>query len=244
VPDEPTTEQIEALLRLQAAETTIRRLEHQLEQLPEQAALDVSTVAAGEVKSQHDALRVEIGLVEAEMRRLEGEIGVLQQRREADQQRMYGGEITNPKELQAVRSEIANIGGRIERLEDELLEVMERREELGAAAAELQRRAEQLAGDRERLEAARDEAAKEVLAQLAQERVERDADRGRVPDDLLARYEAKKQRHGGLGIGALDGRICTACRLELTPLERSELLDGPPVGICPQCQRLLVALEV
>lgn len=243
MPDDPTRDQLEALLRLQATETMIRRLEHQLDQLPEQAALDAAVEEAAQVKSERDALRIDIGMVESEMRRLEGEIGVLQTRREADQQRMYGGEITNPKELQAVRSEIANIGGRIERLEDELLEAMEQREQLGEQEARLEARAAELERDRVRLEAERDDAAKEVLAELAEQQVARDQERERVPPDLLQRYEATKRRHGGLGVGALEGGICTACRLELTPLERSELLDGPPVGTCPQCQRLLVALD-
>lgn len=234
---------LEALLTLQAAEATIRRLERRLDELPEQAALDASLQELAAVQAQRDAHRVDLDLVEAEMRKLEGELSVLQQRREHEQRRMYGGEITNPRELQALRAELENVARRISRREDVLLDVMERREELVGTLDALERRQRELAAERERLTAARDEAAQELLAELAEARGRRDAEHARVPADLLSRYDAKRRRLGGVGVGALHDGVCSACHLELTPLEISELRAGSPLGTCPQCQRLLVVLD-
>lgn len=241
--ESPTADQLDALLSLQRTETSIRRLEHRLDELPEQAALDESLERAGKVRAERDAKRVDLDRLAADVRKLEGELELLQQRRADEQQKMYAGEISNPRELQALRAEIGNLAERIEALEDDLLEVMESREELQGEIDELERTSEELATEEDQLTAARDEAAKGILAELAELEVARDEERDRVPDDLLERYEAKKEKHGGVAVGALDGGICTACRLELTPLEISELRDGPPVGTCPQCQRLLVATD-
>jgi uncharacterized protein len=239
--DEPSTEALEALLRLQRDETSIRRLEHRLAELPEQAALDANLEQAGELTAARDAKRVDLDLVAADMRKLEGELELLQQRRVDEQEKMYAGEISNPRELQALRAEIGNLGERIATLEDRLLGVMEQREELQGEIDALESRVTELADEQEQLTAARDEAAKGILAELAELEVARDGERGRVPDDVLERYEAKKEKHGAVAVGSLADGICTACRLELTPLEISELRDGPPLSTCPQCQRLLVA---
>lgn len=243
VDEDPATDELEALLRLQGVDTSIRRLEHRLEQLPEQARLDEVVREAASVRAERDARRVDLDLVEAEMRKHEGELELLQQRRGEEQQRMYAGEIHNPRELQALRAEIENIGERIGRREDELLEVMERREELAGEVEGLDARGEELASREAELTVERDEAAKEVLAELAELKVSRDEERGRISDDLLERYETSKEKHGGVGVGAMEHRICTACRMELTPLEVSDLRDAAPIASCPQCQRLLVVLE-
>lgn len=243
VPDHaPTREELEALLRLQGTDTSIRRLEHRLEGLPEQAQLDEATEAVAAVRAQRDARRVDLDLVEAEVRKLEGELDLLQQRRVDEQQKMYAGEIGNPRELQALRAEIENLAERIARREDELLEVMERREELADEVGRLTAEGDRLSEKQDELTVVRDDAAKGVLAELAELKVAREDERERISPDLVDRYESAKARHSGVAVGAMERGICTACRMELTPLEVSDLRDDAPLSNCPQCQRLLVVL--
>lgn len=239
--DASATAELEALLRLQQAETKIRRLEKHLDELPEQQALDEAADKAARAKAAQDTRRVDLQQIESEMRRLEGDLDLLQQRREHEQTRMYGGEISNPRELQAVRAEIESVGKRIESREEELLEVMGRREQLSDEIETLAQRQAELEDQQDELTQARDEAAKGVLADLAEAKAARDRDREVVPDDLLERYDKSKARHSGVGVGRLEGGICSACRLELTPLEISDLRSGDPVGVCPQCQRLIIS---
>lgn len=239
----PTRAELEALIALQAAEINIRRLRRRLDELPEQARLAAATDAAASAKAEQDARRVDLDLVESEMRRLEGDLGLLQQRRDADRSRLYGGEVSHPRELQALRAEVDSVERRMDALEDPLLEIMERREELAGEVEALGRRREQQLEEQERLTVARDESARGLFAELAAAETERDTLREQVPDHLLARYEQSRRRHGPVGVGALEKGVCTACWLELTPLEISELRDSGPLGTCPQCQRLLVVLD-
>ncbi|MDQ3932909.1 MAG: C4-type zinc ribbon domain-containing protein [Actinomycetota bacterium] len=239
----PTRAELEALLALQAAENDIRRLRRRLDELPEQAELAAATHAASSARAEQDARRIDLDLVESEMRRLEGEVGLLQQRRDAERSRLYGGGISQPRELQSLRAEVDNVERRIAALEDSLLEVMERREELAGEVEALGNRHEQQRKEQERLTLARDEAAQGILADLAVAETELDTLRGQVPDHVLERYDVSRRRHGRVGVGALEKGICTACWLELTPLEISDLRNAGPLGTCPQCQRLLVVLD-
>lgn len=239
----PTPEQLAALLRLQEAETSIRRLERRLAELPEQAALNAAVEKVAAAKAEQDSRRVDLDLLDAEIRKREGELGLLQQRREHERGRLYGGVVANPRELQSMRAELNSLERRMSGLEDELLEVMERREELVGGVEELAANRRELEEEVARLQAVRDAAAEGAQAELAGSRMERDAEHAALPAALLAKYEASKRRHGGVGVGALRQAICTACRLELTPLEISDLRRDAPLSTCPQCQRLLVVLD-
>ncbi len=242
--DHPSREELEGLLELQQTENDIRRFEKRLDELPEQAALDESLETSEKLKATQDQLRVDRDMVDSEIRSLEGELDMLQERREKEQTRMYGGEISNPRELQAIRAEIDGVEERIETQEEELLGRMEEREEMSGQMEKLEERRAQLEVEQEELTAKRDEAAKEILAELGELKARHDKVVQELTEDLLGRFEKAKDRHGAVALGALEGGICTACRLELTPLERSDLReDAPTLGTCPQCQRLLVALE-
>lgn len=237
------TAELEALLRLQHVETDIRRLERRLAELPEQAQLDAVLEGSNQMKARADAARVDLDLLDSDIRKAEGEIDLLTQRRDAEQARMYGGDIKSPKELQAIRAEIDGVEGRIGDIESVALDKMEQRDGIAELISGLASRREELAGEIERLTGLRDQAAKEILAELAELNVVRDREREIVPPDVLDRYEQSKQRHGGIGVGALDSGVCTACNLELTPLERNDARDEGPLANCPQCQRLLVVLD-
>ena len=235
-------QELEALLRLQEAETAARRLERRLSELAEQAALDAHLQTVGDISAERDAHRLQVELLDAEVKRLEHDLSIWQQRRAYEQSRMYGGEIKSPRELQAIRAEIDTAEGRIDTIETELLEVMQRREDLTEGITTLESRRDELAAQTDLLTQARDAAAGELISALDEARAKADAERPLVSEGALQRYERTKARGGGVGVGSFEKGICTACRFELTPLERSEVYDDAPLATCPQCQRLLVVL--
>lgn len=228
------------LLELQQTDQRIRRIRHQLDDLPEQRELDEAEARATELTRTADAIRVDLDRVSVEQRRLENEIDVLRQRKDAEHTRMYSGDISSPKELQSLRAEIDATERRISDHEDELLEVMERLEALESGTTQVTTEYDELTGRIEQLTQARDEAAQGLLAELAELEVQREKQRSDLSDDLLARYDQRLERFNGLAVAELSDGMCTGCRIELPVFEINELLDGPPLGTCPQCSRLLV----
>jgi uncharacterized protein len=57
---------------------------------------------------------------------------------------------------------------------------------------------------------------------------------------LLARYESTAAAKGGIGAAKLLDVACSACRVELPAERLRELREGPDIGLCPNCRRLLV----
>jgi uncharacterized protein len=239
VPDY-TPEQLDLLLELQATDQRVRRIEHTLDDLPEQRELVISDQRTQELARALDELRVALDQAGAEQRQLEREVDVLSQRRDAERARIYDGSVVNARELKAIEAEIETTVRRLSEHEDLLLEALERTDALEGRrdllAAELDAEQERHA----QLEGARNDAAAGLLAELGELKVARDREAAELPSELRARYEELVARTGGVAVGKLEANACTACRIELSMADVGELYAGPPLTTCPQCRRLLV----
>ena len=240
---EPSSAELDLLLELQATDHRVRKVRHQLDDLPEQQQLEATLSSAGELDRQHDDVRVDLERASAQQRQLEREIEVLSERRDAERARLYDGSVANAREMKAVEAEIETTTRRIDEHEEQLLEVLEQVEALESRAGQLVADGA-LARDRaSELEAARDDAAKHLLAELGELEADRQRRVAQLPGELLARYEAAADRAGGTGVGKLIDNACTACRLTMSRADVGDLLAGPPLTTCPQCRRLLVVPE-
>ena len=230
------------LLELQQVDTTIRQLEHKRANLPEQQQLDDTTATLRKVKSDLVASQSELDTKEREQTRLEGDIAHTESRRKSEDARMYSGAITSDRELDAVRGEISSLKRRKSDLEDELLAVMERVEELTEAIDTLTSREGELQAQVTELSAARDTAAVDIDSELGQGNTKRADVAAKLPEQIIEFYEGMRERKGGLAVAALEGRSCTGCRLELTAVELEELKESADSGLtrCAQCDRILV----
>ncbi len=237
-----TREEQQRLLELQHLDTAIHQLEHRRAHLPEQKALDENAATLQQLAADYATNKDDLETAERAQRRLEEEISTVEARRKSEEGRMYSGLITSEKELGALRNEIAALRARKSDLEDELLEVMERVEELTGMVGSLRSRHEELSGKADELTKARDEAATEIDAELAARRAERHTVAGDVDAELLDTYTRLRDRKGGVALAALDGRTCSGCRLELTAIELEEVREAAARGLgkCAQCDRLLI----
>jgi len=238
--DTPSTEDLDRLLVLQGIDDEIRRLEHQLDGLVEQQLLD-ELVSQDRLLAEGDAeLDEQLALVQREQRQVEGEIDALGQRLEEERTRLYEGSLTSAREIQAAEAEISSTSRRRSEHEDQLLEVMERVEEVERRLAELRDVRASLAGRIEEATAARDAAAQDLIVRIAEVKVRRDPVAAAFPAELLARYEQAATRGGGTGVGVLRHNACTACRITFPMSEINGYLTGLPLTTCSQCRRLLI----
>jgi predicted nucleic acid-binding Zn-ribbon protein len=237
---EPTQVDLGRLLALQSIDDDVRRLEHQLDALPEQHELDGLERQDRTLGEERDALQDQLARAEREQRQAEGEIEGLTMRRDEEQARLYDGSLTAAREIQAAQAAIASTERRRGEHEDQLLEIMEVVEDLAGKVAELDavrgRLAEQIAA----ASAARDQAAQALLVRIAEARVGRDPLTAALSPELLERYEKAALRGGGTGVGVLKDNACSACRITFPMTEISEFFQGPPLTTCTQCHRLLI----
>jgi predicted nucleic acid-binding Zn-ribbon protein len=229
------------LLDLQAVDTFLAQQEHRRKTLPELAA--IAERVAGDAVLQQDVVDCEtqIGDIATEQRRLENEVETVRARSVRDEQRMVAGGLPG-KELEGLQHELTTLARRQSTLEDELLEVMEQREEADAALTSLNVQRATLDKERAELTAARDAAFAEIDAAVEEHALERATIAAEIPEDLLAVYERARQNGGGIGAAMLRQRRCEGCHIELPGSELAAVRKAEPDAVvrCDNCRRILV----
>jgi predicted nucleic acid-binding Zn-ribbon protein len=232
-----------SLVELTEIDAEIGRLEHRAKNLAEQKSLD-------EVESEHrtanDGLAtVNIALedLEAEVSKFEGEIDGVRQREDRDRSMLDSGGV-NPKQLAELQHELETLQRRQSSLEDSLLEIMERREELQNDQAERLSKIDELADQLSIARTARDAALVTIDGSRHQLATRRSEVTGRLDADLVALYE-RQRGHGGPGAGLLQGRRCGACRIEIDRGEMQRIAAAPADEVlrCPECGAILLRFE-
>jgi predicted nucleic acid-binding Zn-ribbon protein len=229
------------LLDLQAADTALAQLAHRRMTLPELAALAERGERATRLADDLVDAETRVGDMAGEQRRLENEVDAVRARAARDEQRLQTGGLP-PKELEGLQHEVTTLARRQSSLEDDLLEVMEQREEADATLAELITQRTVIDGERAELEAARDATFAEIDASIAERTKERAAVASELPPELMTLYERAREHGGGVGAAMLRNRRCEGCRIELSGSELSAVRTASPDEVvrCDNCRRILV----
>lgn len=233
---------LEALLEVQAHDLTIDQLRYRRQALPERVALREQAATQGSIERVTKATAASIHELERTQRRLEDDVDRIETKAVQSESRLYGGEVSALKELQALAAEVASLRIRKRGQEDELLEVMESIEPLAAELDRLGAQGRAVAVETERLAAALAEQEADIDGRLAGEVAARADVAARVPAALLARYEKLRRGLDGVGVARVDAGRCTGCHLSLSAVELDALrraADGQSV-VHEECGRILV----
>jgi uncharacterized protein len=229
-----------AVLRLQEVDLAVDRLHARLAQLETGDELRVARQRMADAEGRFSEARFSVEDVAREQRRIEGDVDSIQQKIDAERKRMVDGSVANARELQSMAAEVESLTHRKSRMEDGLLDLMERREELESKLPPLEA---ELAEARER-QALIEETSGKDLVEVERALKERTAERERaaaaVDPDLLELYEDLRRQKKGLGAAALVDGVCQACHQKLSPVYVDRLKRSGDVWRCEYCRRILV----
>jgi predicted nucleic acid-binding Zn-ribbon protein len=187
-----------------------------------EAAEAAARLHAGQAALRDHELR--LSGTEAKQRKIEGDL--------------YGGRVSNPKELASLQEELGMLARTRDGLEDRILSLLDEVETLRerAAAADAARDAldQRLAAHLAVYAAERSRLAAETAALVA----ERTASAARVEPRLLKRYEGIAAQEGGVGIVAIHEGRCGGCHNALPTGFVTRVREGQVV-ICERCRRIL-----
>jgi predicted nucleic acid-binding Zn-ribbon protein len=228
------------LLDLQELDVAIDRLIAKLDQLEAGKELGLARDRLGEAEWRQAELRLALDSVMGESRRLENDIDSIQRKIDAERKRLYDGSVVNAKELQSIEAEVESLLGRKSRMEDLLIEQMERREEM---EGRLQTLEADLAGTRRQLDEALATSGKEVVESeraLAERRAEHGAVASEIDPEVLALYEELRAQKKGIGAAGLVDGVCGGCHQKLSPVYLDRLKRAEGIARCEYCRRILV----
>lgn len=230
------------LLDVQGLDTAVAQLAHRRRTLPELVIIAEREQQLTQLADDVVRAQTEIADLDREQRRLEADVEQVRARSDRDQQRLTSGAITSAKELQKLQHEVQTLARRQGELEDQVLDLMERREAAAAVLARVEADVDRLTTERDDATARRDAAVLAIDADTERRQTERIALVADVPADLLALYEKLRASSGGTGAAALRQRRCEGCRLDLSGTDLMKARTAAPDEVlrCEECLRILV----
>ena len=218
-----------SLLEVAELDAELSRIEHRAKHLTENQQLEAVQAKHRDANDRLASLQIALDDLDAQVAKFESEIDAVRQREDRDRSLLASGSI-DAKQLTDLQHELETLERRQSSLEDSLLEVMERREELeGDQAHEL---------------AKIDEARTEIDQLRHQCLSRRDELISELDVDLVALYERQRAR-GGAGAGPLQGRRCGACRIEIDRGEMARISAAADDDVlrCPECGAILLRVK-
>jgi uncharacterized protein len=230
------------LLDLADIDAELGRLEHRRRGLPEHAELSQLEQRDRELRDEIASLEATEGDLRRELGKAEADVEQVRSRIARDRARLDAGQVSSPKELENLQSEIESLLRRQSDLEDVELEVMERREAAQARLAEAGGERKAGTADIEAVTARRDEILAEIAELQAKAADRRAAVVAEEPADLVDLYEKLRAQHGGVGAAALRRGQCQGCHLTLNTVDLNAIRAAAPDEVvrCEECRRILV----
>jgi predicted nucleic acid-binding Zn-ribbon protein len=231
------------LLDLAELDTHLDQLRHRRKTLPELAEVDEQSKALAKLATQVIAVETEAGDLGRDQAKAESDVDAVRARADRDQKRLDSGQVSSPKDLASLQSEIASLRRRQSDLEEVVLEIMERREAADARVATLKSDRDKVTAALRAVEDRRDALFAEIDKEQAEVQGRRSAVTADVPADLLALYE-KMREQTGVGAAMLHGGRCLGCRtsLSIADLNRIRAAAADDVVRCEECRRILVRM--
>jgi predicted nucleic acid-binding Zn-ribbon protein len=228
------------LLALAAEDVALAQLAHRARTLPELAAVDAAVEAQRTLSDDVVRAETEVRDLDREQKRLEADVETVRAREARDQSRIDAG--ATAKEITGLQHELESLKRRQSDLEDQVLELMERRETADAALATAQSGLAGAQSEQERAEELRDAALSDIADATKQHEAKRQEIVGTVPADLLTLYERIAAQTGSTGAAHLHARRCEGCRIELYGNELASFRNADPHTVlrCENCGRILV----
>lgn len=231
------------LLELQQVDSTIDRLEARKRNLPEQAEIDKLESQISVLTERLAEHQVEVDDVIKRHNKMDTDVELISEKIKSEQEKLYAGDVTNPKELSALQAEVESLGKRKTALEDAELEVMEEREGAEKILKELQSGIKELEDSLSTAKAARDKASGSIDSELATQTEERERWSGKFDADTLSFYDEMRAKRGGIAIAALVSGTCQGCKMRLPVQEVEKIKAAPGISYCDECRRVLVIAE-
>jgi hypothetical protein len=235
---------VSALLDLQQIDRVRDRLQDQREHLPERAELANIEARIAEVRAEVKRVQNEADELERQEKQVEEQVKAIEDKIASEEHRMYSGQVINPKEVAAIQDEIAMLKRKKSPLEETGLEELEQRDQLMAERAKLQGEIADLEREAGEIRAKIAAAEGRIDQELSSEENKRASVLPAIPEEALADYESIRESKRGVGVGALENGMCTACREALSAVEvdkiKAKAREGQWLFRCEHCRRLLV----
>jgi len=229
---------VSSLYRLQEIDLELQRCQTRIEEIDSLLDQDEELRQAQAILETRDA-----ELTESRRLNSSADHAVASQREKIAQtdKALYGGSVTNPKELEDLQKESESLHRYLETLEDRFLEAMLALEQSEHAHLEATEALDILQQRKSRQHKTLTQEKEELIGSLARLDEERQAAISDVTAEDRKLYDGVRERLGENVLALLKDGVCSACGVELARSKQQEVAGGNELIRCSQCTRILFA---
>jgi uncharacterized protein len=232
-----------SLLELADLDAELSRIDHRSSHLAEQQRFEQIQADHRDANDRLASLGLALEDLDAQIAKFESEIEGVRDREDRDRKMLDAGAIS-AKQLADLQHELETLERRQSSLEDSLLEVMERREELQTKQTNELGKIDALESELAEAQRARDDALAAIEQKRQQGVSRRDELTAGLDPNLVSLYE-RQRSGGGPGAARLQGRRCGACRIEIDRGEIARITAAADDDVlrCPECGAILLRVK-
>jgi uncharacterized protein len=226
------------LLRLQQIDSQLDSAHARLNEIDRIMSEDRRLKSAQEEEAQKNSRLKDIRTI---LNQAEAEVKAQQIKIEQTESSLYGGKVSNPKELQDLQKELAALKRYLSVLEDRQLEQMLLAED---ADSEYRLAVEELEVVRSEVASQHGSLVKEqeiLQKDIQRMEGERQAAASTIEADHVALYEQLRKQRKGIAVSKVSDRACSACGSTLTPSMVQSAQSPNIITRCTFCGRILYA---
>jgi predicted nucleic acid-binding Zn-ribbon protein len=231
-----TTQIAAALFQLQRVDLEMDRLAAELQAL---ASSLQSTSTLRKLRAEYSISQQQLTSGLQAQKEAEWALEDLEQRLKQQERRLYGGSVTNAKELHALQQEVQHLRAQQARQEEATLEMMEAAESLREVVARKEQALREAERAWEQTTAAGAARRVELEERVQALRVSRATLAVDLDDELLKRYEGLRKTRQGRVVSKVEQNSCQWCRVILTPSELQRVRMSSELQTCSNCGRIL-----
>jgi len=222
---------------LQELDQALDALQAQLKTLDarrgDRSTLDAASKALEEQRTRLRDLQLK-------QRAQDGELASLQSRLHEIEGQLYGGSVTNPRDLEGLQREQGTLKERIAKMEEALLALMQSLEEAQAALTKAEAAAPGLEVSWRDEQQKVVQEAERLRGHMRSLVVKRAALAQALAPQEVSLYARLRATRGGAAVAVVERAVCGGCRVSLPThmVQRARL--GREMVFCPSCGRILL----
>ena len=175
--------------------------------------------------------------LEKQQHSTEWEIDDLTTRVVAEEEKLYSGRITNPKELTSLQHDVDGLKAKRSKLEDKALEIMEQVELTEASIADKSSELKKTEADWREQQQQLSANIDELNATLSDLRHKRKQISVQIDPQAVEFYQ-ELRKHKGIAVARVEQGLCRGCQISLSITELQQARAGNIVQ-CSSCGRIL-----
>jgi predicted nucleic acid-binding Zn-ribbon protein len=232
-------EQYDMLLELQKIDIDIDEEEKKKRNLP----LTVEGITK-KIQGLKDSLKSKnenYKKLQVKLKRIELDLTEQSNKIKKHQEDLYGGKISDIKELKQIQKVIANYQKEKDSIEEDVLDLMEEMENLDKSIGHLDEDLKAKEKEFKKRKEEMDSSRLIIEENMNSLNIKRKETLNKITDNrLLKEYELLRKEKGGKAIMEVDGSICPGCYLDLPSDAIYQLKKNRKIIICPNCSRILI----